>query len=104
MTDPPPVRAFWSITMYDTSYDGVAGYLVENPIGRYLVDSTTKGLVRGEDGSLTIHVQHDEPATPEGRANWLPAPDGPSTSPCGYVPEPAALDGSWEPPSIHRLT
>ncbi len=32
----PPVRAFWSVTMYDTSYDGTAGYLVENPINRYL--------------------------------------------------------------------
>ena len=105
MTDLPPVRAFWSITMYDTSYDGLAGYLVENPIGRYLVNSTTEGLVRGEDGSLTIHVQHDEPTTSEGRANWLPAPDGPFYLAMRlYLPEPAAFDGSWAPPSIHRVT
>jgi hypothetical protein len=37
----PPVNAFWSVTMYDTSYDGTAGYMVENPINRYLINSTT---------------------------------------------------------------
>ena len=104
MTSLPPAKAFWSVTMYDTSYDGMAGYLVENPIGRYLVNSTTEGLVRAEDGSLTIHVQHDEPTTAEGRANWLPAPEGPFYLAMRlYLPEPAALDGSWAPPSIHRV-
>lgn len=101
MTSSPPARAFWSVTMYDTSYDGTAGYLVENPIGRYLVNSTTQGLVHGPDGSLTIHIQHDEPTTPEGRANWLPAPAGPFYLVLRlYLPDQAALDGSWEPPPI----
>lgn len=105
MTSLPPAKAFWSVTMYDTSYDGVAGYLVENPIDRYLVNSTTQGLVRAEDGSLTIHVQHDEPTTPEGRANWLPAPDGPFYLAMRlYLPEPAALDGTWAPPPIERVS
>ncbi|HSG85620.1 MAG TPA: DUF1254 domain-containing protein, partial [Candidatus Limnocylindrales bacterium] len=54
MTSLPPAKAFWSVTMYDTSYDGVAGYLVENPIDRYLINPTTQGLVRAEGGSLTI--------------------------------------------------
>jgi len=104
MSDLPPVQAFWSITMYDTSYDGVAGYLVENPIDRYLVNSTTEGLVRGDDGSLTIHVQRDEPTTAEGRANWLPAPAGRFYLVLRlYLPDDAALDGSWEPPSIVRV-
>ncbi len=104
MTSPPPAKAFWSFTMYDTSYDGVAGYLVENPIDRYLINSTTQGLVRAGDGSLTIHIQHDEPTTSEGRANWLPAPDGPFYIAMRlYLPEPAALDGSWQPPSIERV-
>jgi hypothetical protein len=105
MTSLPPVQAFWSVTMYDTSYDGVAGYLVQNPIGRYLINSTTRGLVRGEDGSLTIHVQHAEPTTPEGRANWLPAPEGPFYLALRlYLPEPAALDGAWAPPPIERVS
>ncbi len=100
----PPARAFWSVTMYDTSYDGTAGYLVENPIGRYLVNSTTPGLVTGEDGSLTIEIRHDEPPTPDGRANWLPAPAGAFYLAMRlYQPESAALDGSWAPPPVVRV-
>jgi hypothetical protein len=105
LTSPPPANAFWSFTMYDTSYDGTAGYLVENAIGRYLINSTTEGLVHGEDGSLTIHIQHDEPDTPEGRANWLPAPDGPFYIVLRiYLPAESVIDGSWEPPPIERIT
>jgi len=55
------IEGVWSITMYDTSYDGTAGYMIENPINRYLFNSTTKGLVYGDDGSLTITIQHEQP-------------------------------------------
>ena len=104
MTRPPPAQAFWSLTMYDTSYDGTAGYLVENPIGRYLVNSTTQGLVHDRDGSLTIPIQHDEPTTPGGRRNWLPAPAGPFYLVLRlYLPGPAALSGAWEPPAVRRV-
>ena len=97
----PPASAFWSVTMYDTAYDGVAGYLVDNPINRYLINSTTEGLVFGDDGSLTIAIQRDEPQTPEARANWLPAPDGRFYLVLRmYWPEDAALDGSWTPPPV----
>jgi hypothetical protein len=99
----PPAKAFWSVTMYDTSYDGVAGYLVENAIGRYLVNSTTIGLVTGDNGSLTIHIQHDEPDTEVGRANWLPAPPGRFYLAMRlYWPEPEALNGTWRPPPVVR--
>lgn len=91
----PPVHAFWSVTLYDTSYDGTAGYLVDNPIDRYLINSTTQGLVFGEDGSLTMFIQHDEPDTTEGRANWLPAPDGPFYLTLRmYWPKSDALDST----------
>lgn len=105
LSSPPPARAFWSLTMYDTRYDGTAGYLVENPIGRYLINSTTRGLVLGQDGSLTIHIQSDEPDTEEGRANWLPAPTGPFYVILRlYLPEEAALEGSWDPPPVERVS
>jgi len=104
LTEEPPAEAFWSFTMYDTTYDGTAGFLVENPIGRYLVNSTTRGLVRDSDGSLRIWVQHDQPDTPEGKANWLPAPDGPFYLVLRlYLPGPTALDGSWTPPPAVRV-
>jgi hypothetical protein len=99
----PPAKAFWSVTMYDTSYDGTAGYLVENPINRYLINSTTEDLVYGDDGSLTITIQHQEPQDPAERANWLPAPEGPFYLVMRiYWPEQAALDGTWTPPPVRR--
>jgi hypothetical protein len=77
---------------------------VDNPIGRYLINSTTPGLVYGEDGSLTISVQRDEPETAEGRANWLPSPEGPLYLAMRiYWPEDAALDGTWTPPPVIRI-
>lgn len=101
---PPPVKAFWSVTMYDTSYDGVAGYMIENPIDRYLVSSITPGLAYADDGSLTIFIQRDEPETAEGRANWLPSPEGTLYLAMRlYWPEEAALNGTWEPPPVTRV-
>jgi hypothetical protein len=103
-TTPPPAKAFWSVTMYDTSYDGTAGYLVENPIDRYLINSTTEGLVFGEDGSLAITIQHDQPRDAQEAANWLPAPEGPFYLTMRiYWPEEAALEGAWTPPPVIRL-
>jgi hypothetical protein len=100
----PPAKAFWSVTMYDTSYDGTAGYLVENPIKRYLINSTTEGLVYGDDGSLTITIQREQPVDTAERANWLPAPKGPFYLVMRiYWPEQTALDGSWAPPPVVRV-
>ena len=100
----PPVNAFWSLTIYDKSYDGVAGYLVKNPINRYLINSTTEGLVRGEDGSLTITIQHSQPDDLASRANWLPAPEGEFYLTLRlYWPKPEALDGTWKPPLVVRV-
>jgi len=97
----PPTHAFWSVTIYDKSYDGSAGYLVRNPIDRYLINSTTEGLVRGEDGSLTMYIQHDRPGDDSAAANWLPAPDEPFYLVLrNYYPADEALDGSWVPPAV----
>jgi hypothetical protein len=99
----PPAKAFWSVTMYDTSYDGTAGYFVANPINRYLINSTTPGLVYGEDGSLTITIQHEQPQAEAEQANWLPAPAGPFYLVMRiYWPEQAALDGTWTPPPVKQ--
>lgn len=93
----PPVDAFWSITMYDTPNF----YLVENPIDRYSIGDRTAGLTRAADGSITITMSHDEPAEPQARANWLPAPAG-GFRPIlrMYSPRPEAFDGSYHIPPI----
>ncbi len=100
---PIPVNAFWSVTIYDTSYDGTAGYMVDNSIDRYLINSITQGLVL-DDGNLTITMQRDEPTDPTERANWLPTPEGRFYLALRmYWPKPEALDGTWNPPPVIHL-
>ncbi|MBU2646444.1 DUF1214 domain-containing protein [bacterium] len=65
----PPVHEFWSITLYDKSYN-----IVENPIQRFAIGDRTKGLHYNEDGSLTIYLQSDK--ADAGASNWLPTPAG----------------------------
>jgi hypothetical protein len=96
----PPVDAFWSLTMYDATNF----YLVENPLNRYSIGDRTPGLVTGEDGSLTIVMQNEEPSDPDSRRNWLPAPAAPFRPLLRmYEPDRAVFDGSYELPSITRL-
>jgi hypothetical protein len=92
----PPVDAFWSITMYDLP----DFYLVTNPIGRYSIGDRTPGLRRGSDGSLTIVIQHEQPAE---ASNWLPAPASRFRPLMRlYQPQPAILDGSYTIPPITK--
>ncbi len=89
---------FWSLTMYDDR-----SLLVPNEIGRYVLRPDTAGLTAGDDGSLTLRLQHDRPAgIPAG--NWLPAPSGGFTVALRiYLPDPEVLDGLWAPPAIRRV-
>ncbi|WP_321372880.1 DUF1254 domain-containing protein [uncultured Draconibacterium sp.] len=93
----PPVKSFWSITMYD----GKTQLLIENPIDRYLVNSSMMdNYVFGDDGSLTIYIQKESPGA-ELEANWLPAPDGPFYVAMRlYGPEEVALSGEWTNPPM----
>jgi len=93
----PPVTAFWSLTMYD----GKTQLLIENPINRYLLNSTMmENFVFDEDGSLTIYVQKESPGK-ELEPNWLPAPDGPFYAVMRlYGPKPEALEGKWVNPQL----
>ena len=65
---PIPVKAFWSLTMYDTN-----SFFVPNPLNRYLINNHSP-LHRNPDGSIDIYVQHDKPSNPSQVNNWLPAP------------------------------
>jgi hypothetical protein len=93
---PPPVDAFWSITMYDLP----DFYLVANPIDRYSIGDRTPGLSRGSDGSITITIQSDEPAD---ISNWLPAPAAPFRPIMRlYQPRASVLDGTYQIPPIRK--
>jgi hypothetical protein len=95
----PPVRAFWSLTMYSLPDQ----LLVENSINRYLINSPMlPDMVTGADGSLTIYIQHDPPG--DGKdPNLLPAPDGPFSMVLRlYWPEQAVLKNAWRAPGVER--
>ncbi len=47
-------------------------YLVENPIERYSIGDRTPGLVRDEDGALTITISHERPADERAAATGFP--------------------------------
>jgi hypothetical protein len=99
----PPVNAFWSVTMYD----GKTQLLIENPIGRYLINSPMlPRLKKDPDGSLTLYIQHASPGEAL-ESNWLPAPKGPIYLVMRlYAPKetpPSVLppgSGSWKPPAV----
>lgn len=97
---PPPVAAFWSLTMYSVP----DFYLVENPIGRYSIGDRTPGLVRDEDGALTITISHERPDDRAGAVNWLPAPAGDFRPVMRmYEPDASVLDGGYTFPAITRV-
>jgi hypothetical protein len=90
----PQVDAFWSITMYSLPDQ----LLVANSMNRYSIGDRSE-LQYGNDGSLTIYIQHEAPDRNE--RNWLPAPDGPfSLQLRMYLPKAETLDPLYLPPAV----
>jgi hypothetical protein len=95
----PPVRGFWSLTLYNQHH-----FFSPNELKRYSVGTKNKSLVTASDGSLTIYVQSNAPAGAQ-HANWLPAPkENFALYIRSYWPKQQILDGSWTPPPITRVT
>jgi hypothetical protein len=96
----PPVRGFWSLTMYDESM-----FFVANPINRYSMSLRTNPKFE-PDGSLVIYIQNENPG-PDKEANWLPAPKGKFHLMLRmYWPNedtPSILDGSWVIPPVRKV-
>ncbi len=96
----PPVKGFWSLTMYDEDY-----FFVDNPINRYSI-SARQNLKTNPDGSTTLYIQNASPGADK-EANWLPAPKGkfvlmlrcywPNTN------QPSLIDGSWKIPEVKKV-
>ena len=93
----PPVKGFWSLTMYDEN-----NFLAANPLNRYTLSQRDK-FVTNRDGSVDLYLQAESPGNTK-EANWLPTPKAmfgvmlrlywPAQTP------PSILDGTWKPPAI----
>lgn len=94
----PPVRGFWSLTMYDEHQ-----LFTANPINRYAIGDRDK-LAFNPDGSLDLYIQSESPGQDK-EANWLPAPkSGSFTMNLRlYWPKTEVLDATWSPPPVKRV-
>ncbi len=96
----PPVKAFWSLTMYNAQM-----FFVDNPLNRYTLSSRNKFNVN-PDGSVDLFIQAANPG-PAKEANWLPAPPGKFVLMLRmYWPTettPSIINGSWKVPAVTRL-
>jgi hypothetical protein len=96
----PPVRGFWSLTMYNADF-----FFVDNPLNRYTLSERNK-LKFNPDGSVDLYLQAANPG-PDKKSNWLPAPEG------RFIPmlrlywpneaAPSILDGTWKPPAVQQV-
>lgn len=96
----PPVHSFWSLTMYEMP----SSLLVENPINRYLLNSTMLSQFKKDsDGGITLIIQNQSPGK-EKESNWLPAPKGSFSMIMRlYWPKDNALNGSWKQPPVKKV-
>jgi hypothetical protein len=93
----PPVRAFWSFTVYSDD-----GYFTENALGRYAIGDRD-ALKYNADGSLDVYVEHTSPGAAK-ESNWLPAPEGAfNLSLRLYWPKDEILSGKWLAPAVLKL-
>ena len=95
----PPVKGFWSLTMYDENY-----FFVANPLNRYSISARQK-LKANKDGSVDLLIQHESPG-PDKESNWLPAPAGKFILMLRmYWPDekdPSIIDGTWKIPAVTK--
>lgn len=92
----PDVGAFWSVTVYDAK----SKMLVDNPINRYKISSTTPNITYNKNGGLDITLSHKKPSS---KANWLPVPKGEFYLLLRlYQPSKRILDGTYRLPTIMK--
>jgi hypothetical protein len=83
-----PVRAFWSVIVYDAE-----GFIPANELGVYSYNNTT--AQPNPDGSITIHFGGDP-----NQINHIPIAEGWNYAIRMYEPEPEILNGTWTFPEI----
>jgi hypothetical protein len=93
--DEPPVKAFWSVTVYDSNH-----FLPPNVNHRYEISPKRASVTHNPDGSLDIYVQHDPISGPK-ESNWLPAPTGHFYLVLRmHSPSDTVIGGGWKPPGV----
>ena len=94
----PPVKGFWSLTLYSGEH-----FFAPNSLRRYSLGTKNKNLKKNADGSLTIYVQNTAPSEDK-MSNWLPAPKEVfSLYVRCYWPEEKVLNDSWNPPAVVKV-
>ena len=96
----PPVKGFWSVTLYNAEH-----FFNPNPLRRYSLGTKNKDLKYNADGSLTLYAGAKSPGKTK-ESNWLPAPNNGTFSLYirAYWADKAILDGTWQPPAIAMVT
>jgi hypothetical protein len=91
----PPVKGFWSLTLYNEYH-----LFHPNALKRSSLGTKDKTMQYNSDGSLTLYFGADSPGKDK-ETNWLPAPDGTfSLYIRAYWADQAILDGTWTPPNV----
>ena len=94
----PPVKGFWSLTLYNAE-----NFFHANKLNRFSLGTKNKDLQFGADGSLTLYLGAQSPGKDK-ESNWLPAPKGTfSLLLRHYWPDQAVIDGTWVPPDAVRV-
>ena len=95
----PPVKQFWSITLYDNISRGP----LITPQGAADLSSRQPGLVRNADGSVDVVFS---PVRPAGVTNWIQTTPGKGWFSYFrfYAPSEAYFDKSWQLSDIESLS
>jgi hypothetical protein len=95
----PPVKGFWSMTLYNEHH-----LFHANALKRYSLGTKSKSFLKyNPDGSLTMYFGSKSPGKDK-ESNWVPAPQGAfSLYIRAYWSEQPILDGSWMPPQVVKV-
>jgi hypothetical protein len=102
MSETPPGREGWSITVYDSK-----GALIQNSISRSQFNNLSE-LTKNADGSVDILFQSGKPQVDLDVRNWLPIPEGQGFQVIFRLMAPQKdcineiLEGNgWQPPALN---
>ncbi|WP_046367017.1 DUF1254 domain-containing protein [Flavihumibacter petaseus] len=93
----PPVKGFWSMTLYNKEH-----FFYPNDFKRYSLGTKNKTLQKNADGTLTLYAGNKNPGKDK-ESNWLPSPNEDfSLYIRAYWGEAGITDGSWVPPVVEK--